>query len=530
MIARLVARRMLRSGIGWGYVFGAYVAASALGYVSTYKTPAERAQLATTFGANAGINALIGPGRGIDTVAGFVAWRCVGVLSLVGAVWGLLAGTRVLRGEEDAGRWELLLAGPTTRRRAAALAVGGLASSVVVLWAVTAVISTVVGRSSKVGIGAGPAAYLALTLASGAGLFLLVGAAASQLAPTRRQAAAWAGGFLGACYALRMVADSGAGLSFLRWAGPLGWIEELRPLAHPEPLALVPLVGAAGGLAVLTVALAGRRDLGAASLPDHATAPPRLALVGGPDGLAVRLARPVLAGWMLGVGALALIMGFVAKAAGEALRDSSSFERVISRLGARGAGASAYLGVGFVVVGVLVALAVAGQLSAARAEEAEGRLEHLLVRPVPRVRWLAGRLAVAAAGVLACSLVAALATWLGAETQSTGLGVVHLVGAGLNLVAPAMVVLGAGTLALGWAPRAVPLVAYGVLGWSFLVQMVGGVIQANHWLLDTSVFHHMTAAPAVAPNWVTAGALLGVAAAATLVGAWRFSRRDLVGS
>ncbi len=38
-------------------------------------------------------------------------------LMVLGAVWGLLTATRLLRGEEDAGRWELLLAGQTTRER-----------------------------------------------------------------------------------------------------------------------------------------------------------------------------------------------------------------------------------------------------------------------------------------------------------------------------------------------------------------------------------------------------------------------------
>ena len=50
---------------------------------------------------------------------------------LLGAVWGLLTSTRLLRGEEDGGRWELLLAGRTTRRRAAAQALAGLGAGAV---------------------------------------------------------------------------------------------------------------------------------------------------------------------------------------------------------------------------------------------------------------------------------------------------------------------------------------------------------------------------------------------------------------
>ncbi len=138
VIARLTARKAARSASVWGIVFGLYVASSALGYAATYKTPLARAQLAATFGSNFGFNALIGPAHQIGTVAGFTAWRALGVLSIVGSVWGLLAGTRLLRGEEDKGRWEPLLAGQTTRRGATAKALAGLAAGLLALWAITA--------------------------------------------------------------------------------------------------------------------------------------------------------------------------------------------------------------------------------------------------------------------------------------------------------------------------------------------------------------------------------------------------------
>jgi ABC-2 type transport system permease protein len=120
VVAQLTARKAARSALVWGCVFGVYVASSALGYAASYKTAVQRAQLVATFGTNVGVNALFGPAHQIGTVAGFTAWRSLGVLSIVGGVWGVLAGTRLLRGEEDAGRWELLLVGHTTRAGATA--------------------------------------------------------------------------------------------------------------------------------------------------------------------------------------------------------------------------------------------------------------------------------------------------------------------------------------------------------------------------------------------------------------------------
>ena len=70
---------------------------------------------------------------------------------------------------------------------------------------------------------------------------------------------------------------------------------------------------------------------------------------------------------------------------------------------------------------VLVALALpavaAGQTAANREEEATGRLDNLLVRPVGRWSWLAGRLGVEAGILVALGIVAGAATWIGAASQ-----------------------------------------------------------------------------------------------------------------
>jgi len=514
----------------WGVVFGVYVTESATGYEGAYKTAGQRHALAQTLGSDVGISAIIGPASHLDTVAGFVAWRTLGVLTVVGAVWGLLAATRLLRGEEDAGRWELLLAGRTTRRGGAAQALTGLAGCALVLWAITAVIAVAVGRSSSVHIDGRSALFLAVADVSGAAIFLAVGALTSQLAPTRRQAASYAGAVLGVAYALRMVADSGAGLAWLRWASPLGWVEELHPLTTPRPVALVPIVGLIAILTVLTVQLAGARDLGASTIPDRSRPPTRTMLLSGPTGLTVRLVRPVVIGWVVAIALGGLMLGLIAKAAGRALTGSTSMRKLVSDFGAHGAGATTYLGVAFLMAALLLALIAAGQVGAARGEESEGKLDHLLVRPVSRTSWLAGRLSVATGALVIAGAVTGVTGWLGAASQDSGIGLTNMVAAGLNLVPPAVLILGVGTLAFGIRPRAASGACYAVLAWSFLVELIGGIVNASHWLLDTSVFHQMAAAPAVAPDWTTNAVLVALGVAAAAIGGIVFRFRDLAGA
>ena len=90
-------------------------------------------------------------------------------LIVLGAIWGLLTATRLLRGEEDAGRWELLLAGRTTRGGAAAQAGGRARRRVVALWVPTAVLAAGGGRDATVGIGVGASLFFATAVVAARG-------------------------------------------------------------------------------------------------------------------------------------------------------------------------------------------------------------------------------------------------------------------------------------------------------------------------------------------------------------------------
>ncbi len=523
------ARKAIRSGVLWGYLFGVVVASSAISYTQIYKTEADREHLSAAFGSNNATSALFGPAPQLQTVAGFTVFKSFMTLMIFGAVWGLLTSTRLLRGEEEAGRWELLLTGQTTRRRAAGHALVGLATGVATIWVITAVLTVLAGRESKVDIAAGPALFFALALVATAIMFVAVGALTSQLAATRRQAATYAAWVLGASYALRLVADSGVGMHALVWASPLGWVEELQPLTSPRPVAYLPIAAFAAAAATIAVHLAGRRDVGSSVLPDRVHAPARLGLLRGHLGLSIRLIRPTVVAWWCAIAATGLLMGLVAKAAGGTI-SGSSVQTVFSRLGASGTGAEAYLGVTFLIQAVLVAFVAAGQATAMRIEERDGHLDHLLVRPVSRPSWFGGRLGVAAAVLLAGGVIAGTMTWIGTVTQDAGVGLGTLVDAGVNVVPPSLCILGIGALAFGVCPRATSFVVYAVVGWSLLIEVVGGVVVSSHWLVDTSLFHQMAAAPAVAPDWATGGALVGIGAASAFVGALAFRRRDIVGA
>jgi len=531
VVASLATRAAARSAVLWGAVFAVTVAASAVSYTTIYPRQSQRDALAAAYGRNQATASLFGPAPHLQTVAGFTAFKVTMTLMVLGAIWGLLTGTRLLRGEEEQGRWEVLLCGSTTPRRATGQTLWGLGVGVVVLWVLTAAGTVLVGREAKVAFAVGPSLWFALAMVATAAVFCGVAGVTSQLAATRRQAAGFAAVVLGASYAVRMVADAGVGLHRLIWASPLGWVEEMGGLTHPRPIALVPLVVLTGALAATAVHLAGRRDVGSSVVADRTRARPRLRLLYGSTGLAIRLSRPTVVGWWTGIAVAGLLYGLIARSAGSTITGSSVHD-VLSRLGASGTGTGTetVLGVCFLVLAALVAFVAAGQITTTRGEESSGRLDNLLTRPLSPTRWLGGRLTVALAAVVMGGILAGVFTWLGAASQHSGIGLGTLVVAGVNIVPPAVVILGLGALVFGFAPRATSTVVYGYLAWSLLITVVGGIGATSHWILDTSVFHHMAASPAVPVDWTTDSIMVALGAVLLAVGSAAFRRRDLAGA
>jgi ABC-2 type transport system permease protein len=530
VVAGQVLRRAVRSGAAWGLIFGGYVAVQTLAYTSAYKTQAARDGLLRAYGTNVGLNALIGPAHAINTVAGYASWRLLGLLSILGAIWGLLTATRLMRGDEEAGRSELFLAGQTTRRRAAAQQLAGLGGGLLALFALTAAATVLTGRASVVGFSWPQCLYFSVTLVASAATFLAIGAFTSQLAGTRRQAAAMAGAIFGVAYALRMVADSDPARHWLVWLSPLGWIEESRPLTSPNPAALVPVLVLVAVLIAAAVRLAGVRDLGAATLPSRNTSRPRLALLNSPAGLAVRLSRATDLGWLFAVAAFSILIGSVAEGSTKDVTGSTSIQAALSRLGGHSSLVDAYLGLTFLVLALMIGLVAAGQVTAIKAEETDGRLENFVVRPVSRTSWLAWRLGISSVLLVVAALLAGAGTWAGAAGEHSGVRFGSLILAGLNVVPAALFLLGLGALVFGVWPRRASAVVYGYLAWSFLVEFLGAVVHASHWLMDTSIFFHMVPAPAASPDWGSAAVIAGLGLTGAVVGGVLFTHRDVAGA
>ncbi|HEX7963894.1 MAG TPA: ABC transporter permease subunit [Candidatus Saccharimonadales bacterium] len=527
VIARFVTRRTIKSAVFWAAVYGMYVASKAIGYAVAYPTVQSREVIIQSLGNNAGLTALLGRPYHLESVAGYTAWNTMAIITLVGSVWALLLATRTFRGEETAGRWELLLGGQTTMRRAAANALAGLFTCLAVLWAVSALAFILVGKVHSVQFSAPAALYLALCTIMGAAMFAALGALTSQLMPTRARAATLATGIFGLSFLVRAAGD-GSSAHWLSNVSPLGWIQQLQPLYAPQPLWLVPCLTFIVSCAGLAIFLAGKRDVGDSFIKDKDTARSHLRLLNSPLGLAVRLIRGNTLGWTLTLVGMSTFYGLLTKTVVSAFEQSQGAANVLQKFtSTHTTVATAFLSSIFLILMVVIMCYGAAAAGNIREQEAEGYLDNLLVRKVARLQWLWGRVGLAGGIIAGMAMLSGIATWASQASQGLGIPFHSMLIAGVNIIAPGLFTLGVAVLGFGVAPRFTTLIGYSVVAWSFLIEMIRSGVNLNHWLLDTSVLHHIALAPATNPNWTSAAVLTLLGLAAALVGSLRFRNRDL---
>lgn len=510
--------------IGFAYAFAIYAFIQPYGYRVAYPTVRDRLTFATSFGANRGLRIFYGEPFNLVTVGGYSAWRVGGTLAIAAAVFGLLAGVRALRAEEEDGRLELVLAGQLTRTAAYVAALVGIAAQASVLFAAEFA-GFLVGRLPTL-----DAAYLSLATVSVIPVCAAVGALVSEIAPTRRTALEYGGIVVAAFVLARAVADTTSGAAWLRWVTPLGWAESARPFAHADAIVLAIPVIVTVVLVVVSRRLGRDRDVGSGLVSARDTRTAHLQLLSSPIAQAIRSARGSVLAWVSAVAVCGFVLGVVSQSVSSS-GIPASVQRKLEKLGYGSiitpAGYLSFLFFFFILVTSVFGCT---QVVSARREEAEGQLESVLASPVGRTRWLGGRALVALSGVTLVALGAGASAWCGAALVGVRVSFGSLLAAGANGVPTAALYLGVAVLAYGAVPRASSAVTFGIVVTTYLWDAVAALVHAPSWAADLTPFAWVGYIPSHPFRLTPALGMIAIAVVAAALGIAAFRRRDLMGA
>jgi ABC-2 type transport system permease protein len=502
----------------WVVAIAVLVFLTAVGVAGLFPTQESIDQAAVASQNNAAAIAFNGPAQGLDTLGGEVAFQ-VGAMGLViTSLMSLFTIGRLTRGEEEAGRLELVRSLPVGVHAPTVAALLTVAAMNVVVAALTTLALVASGLPATGSL------VLGVSFATVGFFFAGVALIAAQVTENTRVVYGSGVALVGLSYLIRAVGDVGGGR--FSWFSPIGMAQKARPYADERWWPLLPLLVGAVVFVAVASRLAAKRDHGAglvAPRPGPAAAAPSL---GHPFGLALRLQRGTVLGWGVALLIVGAAYGSIAPTIDSFVANNPEMAKLMASAGT-GSLTDAYFATSFRIMALIGSGFAIQSALRLRGEESALRAEPLLATPVSRSRWAAGHLVIAYAGSLGLLAVAGLASGVSYAIAGGPWSSVPSLFTAALVYAPAMWLLTSiAVVIFGIAPRWVDS-SWAVLAACFVVALLGVVIGLPDWVQQLSPFDHIPALPAASLDAVALSLLTLLASLMVLGGLLGLGRRDI---
>lgn len=529
--------------LGWGIGLGLLMYAVVDAISSLTSTPEARASLV---GLASSFSWLAEPVR-VDTPGGYATWK-YGFTILVLALWPILAGARMLRGEETRGSMDVLLSLPRSRVQIALQKLAAMWVALLLMAALIGLLTYAGGARVNADYTFGDSLLFGLNLALVCGVFGSLALFISQFTQENRSAAGITGGLLGLFIVVDMIHRIVPGTDWFSRLSPVYYYNLSKPLIPSygtDPVAFLVM-------AILSVILSGaavwlfvHRDVGATvGLPSWLTPPQRAprpedALPVNAWSLKSLYARGIAKiivptfWWTLiiaGYGALAIFITVQTEKQLRSLVESSPlFANLIGGVGGNDAGFNAsLLGFFFVMFAALLMAFAVTQASRWAADEEDGLQELVLATPQPRLRVILARFGVLTTSVVFIGVMTLVASAVAVAISGLALDWGNLAAASLSIIPLGLLVAAIGYLFSGWLRTAIDtgLLSFLLVIW-FVISFVGPELKVPDAVLKFSAFYYYGTPLS---NGLPVGDMLlvlAVAAVALVLASARWVRKDI---
>jgi len=463
------------------------------------------------------------------------------------SIWPILAGARMVRGEEERGTMDVLLATPESRTRLLLEKVGALVIAMLVI-AVFFALGVVGGEAA---LGGGHVNFVSallagLNLSLIAFFFGMVALLLSQVTSSRQAAAGWTSGLL-ILFTFLVMASREISGSWLQYLSPIYYYDLNRPLipGYPnQPLAALLLIALCVLCLVGSLILFARRDIGRSAIESQGKRAAGTESAQRSLSQAEREPSTQTVGlhtlfidawnafwWLLGIVAFCVALVYV----------TPSFQKAFNQVVQQTPWLLKYLydtptGTAAAMLGTLVfafmpALVVILALTLALkwpSDLENDRLELVFSTPQSRPRVQLERIS----ANLLIVLLAPILVWL---TLSIGIVIIKLnadqgllLAASFSILPLALITIGlvyalAGRLRYG----AVLGIVSGYLVLSYLQESLEGNVQFPNWVMSLSIFHLYGNPAFQGMNWTNFLGMTAVGIALLIIGLLQFRFADI---
>lgn len=528
-LRRFGFKQALKGAVILGLVAGFMLTIQGVAYQKAYPTAAEQHKFAVSLEAAPALGFLYGDASNLAVGAsGYMVYRVMGFMGVIVSIWGLMVVTRLLRGNEEEGRWEILRTGTLTPRGTSVQVLIGFSGTWLVSLLISLILTMLATSASDITLSTANAILLNFMIYIPGLLFGAIGVLTSQLALTRQRAIMYGLIPVVGLFLVRGVGNVEHSLHWLMALTPFGWSELVNPVVNNDLVWILPFATFTPLFAILGIRLANR-DLGSSLLKQSDFSKSHFLLLRNGWQLALRQNGWVFVGW----GTLALFMtGLIAALTNTAMKvsqDSGGLSDSVKNLGGNSQDLKiAFLGAGLVFLVMVLLIMAATVIGEIRRDEAKQYLDNVLVNPRRRTDWMISRLLLGSGIILMLSLLSGLLTYVVATTQGVNLDLVKVLATSFSAVGTIIFLLGLGALCYGFRPRLATAIMYFVIIWSFIITLVASATKLNSVLLHSSLFQYVTFNLAAWPAWGTFAWMIVLGIIMATAGTYLFNRRDII--
>ncbi len=498
--------------------------AVALAFPGLYPPGPQRDILAETL-KNPAMTSMLGPGYGLDDyhMGATMAHQMLLFTAVAVAMMNILLSIRHTRRDEEAGRIEMIRSLPVGKLANAGATLIVLTVANLVLAILLAVALGSLGLEGMDFAGS----ILYGTVLGVTGIFFAAATILiAQLTETSRGAMGLSFGFLGISYLLRAIGDiSSEALSLI---SPLGLVLRTQVYVNNYWWPILGVTAASGLLVLLAFRLNMIRDLEAgliAAKPGRSTASRFLQ---SPLGLALRLQKPLIIGWTIGMFVLGVSYGSVFGDIDAFFQTSDIFELLLP--GTEGFSLSdQFVSTLLVVMAMIGVIPVLLTVLKLKSEERANRTEQLLARAVSRRAVLGSYLLIAAFLAIVVQVMSALGLWSAAvSVMDEPFSLLMVLQGSLAYVPVMWIMIGLAALLIGVLPKLGGAI-WVHLGYTFFVIYFGGLFQVPEWLGKLTPFGYVPDVPLEKMSFSLTLTLMLIAGFLMFFGLKGYQRRDIQG-
>jgi ABC-2 type transport system permease protein len=483
----------------------------------------------------------------IATPGGYATWK-YGFTILIMALWPLLAGSRMLRGEEERGSMDALLSQPQGRVSTALQKLAAMWVALFLMGFIIAVFTYLGGIAVKADYGFGGAFFFGFNLTLVCGVFGSLALFISQFTRERRTAAGITGGLLVLAIVVDMVHRIVPNTDWFSRLSPVYYYNLSKPLIPSygtDPVALLVMLLISVVLSGAAVWIFARRDVGEpVALPAWLQRPQRAvplekALPANAWSLKSLYARGLAqmrvgAFWwtvvIAGLGAWFVVIAMQTETQLKQLFESSpELAKLIGSVGGSDVNFNAsLLSFMFLFLPILLMAFAVTQASRWASDEEDGLQELVLATPQPRWRVILARFGALTTVTIIIALVTLAALALAASLSGFALDGGNLVAASLTMIPMGLLVAALGYFFSGWLRMAIDtgLLSFLLVAW-VVITFFGGDLNFPDPVMRLSALYYF-GTPLV--NGLPLGGMfiiIAVAAVALALATFRFMRKDI---